>query len=74
MGLTKSKYQYRPYSCVINDPSVRLGSKVKIKTDDELVPYVESYVLKRSIKGINAMTVTISAEGDQRQTGNYEIN
>lgn len=74
MGLTQSTYQYRPFSCVINDPSVRLGSKVKIKTGDELVPYVESYVLKRSIKGINAMTVTISAEGDQRQIGNYEIN
>ena len=74
MGLTKSKYQYRPYSCVITDPTVRLGAKVKIPTGDTLGPYVESYVLKRSIKGINGMLITISADGEQRQIGNYELN
>lgn len=71
---TGNKYQYRPFKCVINDPSIKLGAKVKIPTGDSVVPYVESYVFKRSIEGINGMLVTISADGDKQQIGNYEIN
>lgn len=71
MGLTNPKYQFRPFSCTINDPGIKIGDKVKIPTGDDLVPYVESYVLKRTVKGINGMLITISADGDQQQTGNY---
>lgn len=59
-------YKYRPMKAVLFaywwlEP----GDKVKIPTGFADVPYVESFIFSRTIKGVNAMRVTIESKGKQ---------
>lgn len=57
-------YVYRPFKAsIFNRWWVQVGDRVRIPTTDEDVPYVESIVFSRKIKGINGMTVEIEAKG-----------
>lgn len=57
-------YEYRPFTAsIFNRWWVQVGDRVKIPTDDEDIPYVESIVFSRKIKGINSMHVEIEAKG-----------
>ena len=57
-------YEYRPFTAsIFNRWWVQVGDRVRIPTTDEDVPYVESIVFSRTIKGINGMTVEIEAQG-----------
>ena len=57
-------YVYRPFKAsIFGRWWVQVGDRVKISTGDSDVPYVESIVLSRRIKGINGMRVEIEAKG-----------
>ncbi len=59
---------YRPFStdCKGN-PCLEVGDAVRISTKFELI---ESYILKRTIKGIQALRDSIEADGEEYRTGN----
>ena len=46
---------------------IGLGDRIRIKTEYADVPYVESYVLERTVKGISGAMMTISAQGVKKQ-------
>lgn len=57
-------YIYRPFSAdIFGRWWIEVGDKVKLPTVYADIPMVESFVLSRKIKGINAMTCTIEAKG-----------
>ncbi len=57
-------YVFRPFNAsIFNRWWVQVGDRVKLPTNDEDVPYVESIVMARTIKGISGMTVEIEAKG-----------
>ncbi len=59
---------FRPFECTMNyNRDIKLGDRIRIKTDYADVPYVESYVLERTIKGISGAMMTISAQGVKKQ-------
>lgn len=58
---------YRPFSTdMLGNPMIECGDVIRLKTTHDTV---ESYVLKRSIRGIQALRDTISADGQQYQSG-----
>ena len=59
---------YRPFfaDCKGN-PCLEVGDAVRITTKFELI---ESYILKRTIKGIQALRDSIEADGEEYRTGN----
>lgn len=59
-----SIYAFRPFKAdVFNRWWVQCGDRIRIPTDDPDVSAVESIVLRRTIKGINNIAVTIEAKG-----------
>ena len=59
-----SIYAFRPFKAdVFNRWWVQCGDRIRIPTDDPDVGAVESIVLRRTIKGINNIAVTIEAKG-----------
>lgn len=57
-------YVFRPFNAsIFNRWWIQVGDRVKLPTSDVDVPYVESIVMSRTIKGINGMTVEIEAKG-----------
>lgn len=59
---------YRPFSADCKgNPCLEVGDAVRISTKFELI---ESYILKRTIKGIQALRDSIEANGEEYRTGN----
>lgn len=59
---------YRPFSADCKgNPCLEVGDAVRITTKFELI---ESYILKRTIKGIQALRDSIEADGEEYRTGN----
>lgn len=59
---------YRPFSADCKgNPCLEVGDAVRISTKFELI---ESYILKRTIKGIQALRDSIEADGEEYRTGN----
>ena len=59
-------YTYRPFKAdVFARWWLEPGDRVQIQTGFEDTPVVDSFVLSRTIKGINGMKVTIEAKGKQ---------
>jgi hypothetical protein len=57
-------YVYRPFTAsIFNRWWVQVGDRVRLPTNDEEVPFVESIVFSKTIKGINGMIVEIEAKG-----------
>lgn len=55
--------QYRPYECTaVGNPCIEVGDAISISGRYEIV---ESYVLQRTLKGIQALRDTYSAEGEE---------
>lgn len=62
--ITGNTYQYRPFKAsIFNRWWVQVGDRVKLPTSDSDVPYVESIVLSRTLKGLYGMRVEIEAKG-----------
>lgn len=61
-----SMYSYRPFEATLFAQWwLEPGDKVTIPTGYEDVKSVESFVLSRTIKGVNGMTVTIESKGKE---------
>ena len=59
---------YRPYSADCKgNPCLEVGDAVRFNTKYELI---ETYILKRTLKGIQALRDTISADGEEYRTEN----
>ena len=59
---------YRPFSADCKgNPCLEVGDAVRISTKFELI---ESYILKRTIKGIQALRDSIEADGEEYRIGN----
>ncbi len=59
---------YRPFSADCKgNPCLEVGDAVRLSTKFELI---ESYILKRSLKGIQALRDSIEADGEENRTGN----
>ena len=57
-------YRYRPFKAsIFNRWWVQVGDRVKLPTNDPDVPYVESIVFSRTLKGLYGMRVEIEAKG-----------
>ena len=62
--ITGKVYEYRPFKAsIFNRWWVQIGDRVKLPTNDPDVPYVESIVLSRKLKGMYGMKVEIEAKG-----------
>lgn len=62
--ITGNTYQYRPFKAsIFNRWWVQVGDRVKLPTNDPDVPYVESIVFSRTLKGLYGMRVEIEAKG-----------
>lgn len=59
---------YRPYECdAKGNPCMEVGDAIRVPTRYEIV---ESYILKRTLKGIQALRDSYSADGTEYRTGN----
>lgn len=59
---------YRPFSADCKgNPCLEVGDAIRLSTKYELI---ESYVLKRTLKGIQALRDSIEADGEEHRTGN----
>lgn len=59
---------YRPYELEVRgNPCLEVGDAIRVSTRYELV---ESYILKRTLKGIQALRDSYSAEGEEYRNGN----
>lgn len=59
---------YRPYSADCKgNPCLEVGNSIRFNTKYELI---ETYILKRTLKGIQALRDTISADGEEYRTEN----
>ena len=59
---------YRPYELEVRgNPCLEVGDAIRVSTRYELV---ESYILKRTLKGIQALRDSYSAEGEEYRSGN----
>lgn len=57
-------YKYRPFTAkLFNYWWLEVGDYVQIKTGYEDMPYFNSFIFSKTIKGINSMRVTIEAKG-----------
>lgn len=57
---------YRPYSADCKgNPCLEVGNSIRFNTKYELI---ETYILKRTLKGIQALRDTISADGEEYRT------
>lgn len=57
---------YRPYSADCKgNPCLEVGDSIRFNTKYELI---ETYILKRTLKGIQALRDTISADGEEYRT------
>ena len=56
--------QYRPFKSkfMVSDPCLEVGDAIRLSTNYEII---ESYLLKRTIKGIQALRDTFEAKGKQ---------
>ena len=62
--ITGAVYRYRPFKAsIFNRWWVQVGDRVRLPTNDPEVPFIESIVLSRRIKGMYGMTVEIEAKG-----------
>lgn len=62
--ITGKVYEFRPFKAsIFNRWWVQVGDRVKLPTNDPDVPYVESIVLSRTLRGMYGMTVEIEAKG-----------
>ena len=62
--ITGNIYQYRPFKAsIFNRWWVQVGDRIKLPTSVPDVPYVESIVLSRTLKGLYGMKVEIEAKG-----------
>lgn len=62
--ITGKVYEYRPFKAsIFNRWWVQVGDRIKLPTSDPDVPFVESLVLSRTIKGMYGLTVEIEAKG-----------
>ena len=62
--ITGSVYRYRPFKAsIFNRWWVQVGDRIRLPTNDPEVPFVESIVLSRKIKGMYGLTVEIEAKG-----------
>lgn len=59
---------YRPFSAeCLGNPCMETGDAIRLLTRREII---ESYILKRTLKGIQALTDTYEAEGEEYRTKN----
>lgn len=59
-----SGIRYRPFEAVVQgDPCIEVGDAVRLSTRYDLI---ESYVLKRTLKGVQALRDTFSADGEEK--------
>lgn len=59
---------YRPFSCqAVGNPCLEVGDPVKIKTKYDIV---ESYIFRRTLKGIQALRDSYQSDGAERRTEN----
>ena len=62
--ITGAVYRYRPFKAsIFNRWWVQVGDRVRLPTNDPEVPFIESIVLSRRIKGMYGLTVEIEAKG-----------
>lgn len=62
--ITGAVYRYRPFKAsIFNRWWVQVGDRVRLPTNDPEVPFIESIVLSRKIKGMYDLTVEIEAKG-----------
>ena len=62
--ITGAVYRYRPFKAsIFNRWWVQVGDRVRLPTSDPEVPFIESIVLSRRIKGMYGLTVEIEAKG-----------
>lgn len=62
--ITGNVYRYRPFKAsIFNRWWVQVGDRIRLPTNDPEVPFVESIVLSRKIKGMYGLTVEIEAKG-----------
>lgn len=62
--ITGAVYRYRPFKVsIFNRWWVQVGDRVRLPTNDPEVPFIESIVLSRRIKGMYGLTVEIEAKG-----------
>lgn len=62
--ITGAVYRYRPFKAsIFNRWWVQVGDRIRLPTNDPEVPFVESIVLSRKIKGMYGLTVEIEAKG-----------
>lgn len=63
-----SNIRYRPFSAVaIGDPCLEVGDAIRLSTMYELV---ESYILQRTLKGIQSLTDTYTSTGKDKYSEN----
>lgn len=59
---------YRPFTADCKgNPCLEVGDAIRIPTRYEII---ESYILSRTLKGIQALRDSLEAEGEERRTGN----
>ena len=59
---------YRPFTADCKgNPCLEVGDAIRIPTRYEII---ESYILKRTLKGIQALRDSLEAEGEESRTGN----
>ena len=72
-----SYYSYRPFKLTtiaeLLPNGAGLGSKLKIVTGEEDIPYIESFVFQEKITGIQSLKYELSAEGDEILSGYDEV-
>jgi len=62
--ITGAVYRYRPFKAsIFNRWWVQVGDRVRLPANDPEIPFIESIVLSRKIKGMYGMTVEIEAKG-----------
>lgn len=62
--ITGAVYRYRPFKAsIFNRWWVQIGDRVRLPTNYPEVPFIESIVLSRKIKGMYGLTVEIEAKG-----------
>lgn len=62
--ITGNTYVYRPFKAsIFNRWWVQVGDRVRLPTSDPDIPYVESIVFSRTLRGLYGMRVEIEAKG-----------
>ncbi len=63
--------EYRPYEAqVVGNPCLEVGDAIRFNTSYQIV---ESYILKRTLKGVQGLRDEYAADGEEYQTENNDL-